>query len=74
VPSRFLDAYSATAFYGLANPGTHPAIEYATLSGREQLSVTRDEWFSDDTVRWKGQDFFGCGTVDFHPIAKNPGA
>lgn len=68
-----LDAASATAWYGVANPNTYDTIEVAYLDGNQSPTLEQQAGWGVDGVEFKVRLDAGVKALDFRTIAKNAG-
>ena len=69
-----LDAVSATAWFGAADPTRHDVVELAYLNGNDQPTVEFAKRLSQDGTLAKVRIDVGARALDFRTLAKNPGA
>lgn len=69
-----LDAASATAWYGVANPMMHDTIEVSYLDGNDAPYLEQKEGWNVDGVEFKVRIDAGVKALDFRTFAKNAGA
>lgn len=69
-----LDANSATAWYGLADPAIVDALVIAYLDGKQEPYMEQKEGFTVDGVAWKVRIDAAPAIGDYRGIYKNPGA
>jgi phage major head subunit gpT-like protein len=69
-----LDANSATAWYGFADPSQVAIIEYAYLAGQEGIYTEMRVGFDVDGVEMKVREDFGAQILDWRGCYKNVGA
>ena len=69
-----LDALSAAAWYGFANPAQYDTIEVAYLDGNDQPRIEMHEGWTVDGVQFKGAIDFAVKALEYHNMQKNPGA
>lgn len=69
-----LDATSASAWYGAANPAMHDTIEVAYLDGNEAPTLEQQNGWAIDGVEFKVRIDAGVKALDHRTLAKNPGA
>ncbi len=68
-----LDAASATAWYGVANPSLYDTIEVAYLDGNQSPTLEQQAGWGVDGVEFKVRLDAGVKALDFRTIAKNAG-
>jgi ATP-dependent protease ClpP protease subunit len=69
-----LDAASATAWYGAANPNTADTIEVNYLDGNQTPYLEQKNGWNVDGTEFKVRIDAGVSPLDFRTLAKNPGA
>lgn len=69
-----LDANSATAWYGSADPGAFDTIEVAYLDGQQEPYLEQQRGFEIDGVSYKVRIDAGVSPLDFRTLYKNAGA
>jgi hypothetical protein len=69
-----LDANSAIAWYGFADPAQIDIIEYGYLAGQEGIYTEQRVGFDVDGVEMKVRTDFGAQILDWRGAYKNPGA
>ena len=69
-----LDASSAAAWYGAANPNTADTIEVNYLDGNDQPYLEQKNGWTVDGTEFKVRIDAGVSPLDFRTLAKNPGA
>lgn len=69
-----LEAASATAWFGAAEPNTIDTIEYAYLEGHEGVFTETKNGFEVDGVHIKCRHVFGAKAIDHRGLFKNAGA
>ena len=69
-----LDAHSAAAWYGFANPNTTDTIEVSYLDGNDQPVLERRDGWDVDGVEMKVRLDAGVSALDYRGAYKNPGA
>ena len=69
-----LDAASATAWYGIANPAFVDGIVIGYLDGNQTPYLEQEEGFTVDGVAWKVRLDAAPAIADYRGIYKNPGA
>ncbi|WP_114968541.1 ClpP-like prohead protease/major capsid protein fusion protein [Rhodoferax ferrireducens] len=69
-----LDASSATAWYGSANPAVNDTIEVSYLDGNQAPYLEQKDGWSVDGTSFKVRIDAGVSPLDFRTLAKNPGA
>ncbi len=69
-----LDAISATAFIGVADPGLIDTLEYAYLEGSEGVHVETQEGWNSLGVEIRAFHDFGAALVDHRGFQRNAGA
>jgi len=69
-----LDAFSATAWFGAADPNLFDTIEVAYLDGVEQPFLDQKDGWSVDGTEFKVRIDAGVAPLDYRGLAKNAGA
>lgn len=69
-----LDANSATAWYGIADPAQIDTVEYAFLEGSEGVYLESRMGFEVDGMELKVRQDFAAKALDFRGMYKNNGA
>lgn len=69
-----LDANSATAWYGVADPAQIDTVEYAFLEGSEGVYLESRMGFEVDGMELKVRQDFAAKALDFRGMYKNVGA
>lgn len=69
-----LDAVSATAWYGAANPNAHDTVEVSWLDGNETPYLEQQNGWNVDGTSFKVRIDAGVRALDWRTLAKNPGA
>ena len=69
-----LDANSATAWYGIADPAMIDTVEYAFLEGSEGVYLESRMGFEVDGMELKVRQDFAAKALDFRGMYKNNGA
>lgn len=74
VDSALLDAASATAWYGIADPRQVDGLVIAYLDGKQEPYMEQKEGFTVDGVAWKVRLDAAAAVGDYRGLQKNPGA
>jgi len=61
-------------WFTAANPSVIDTIEYAFLSGEEELFTEQEQGFNSDVIKIKARMVFGAKAIDHRGLYKNPGA
>lgn len=69
-----LDATSAVAFYGVADPNAIDTIHWGYLEGESGPTITNDVEFDTDGMATKVMHSFGAAAIDWRGIAYSTGA
>jgi hypothetical protein len=69
-----LDATSAVAFYGVADPSAIDTVHYGYLEGEEGPVLSTDIEFDTDGMKTKVMHNFGAAAIDWRGIAYSTGA
>jgi hypothetical protein len=69
-----LDANSATAWYGVADPAVIDTVEYAYLDGQQGLFMEQRVGFDVDGLEVKARLDFAAKAIDHRGMFKNAGA
>lgn len=69
-----LDASSATAWYGVADPNLIDGIAVGYLDGKQEPYLESKDGWSVDGTSWKVRIDAAVAAVDHRGLAKNPGA
>ena len=69
-----LDATSAVAFYGIADPAAIDTVHYGYLEGEEGPVISSDIEFSTDGMSTKVMHNFGAAAIDWRGIAYSTGS
>lgn len=69
-----LDAASATAWYGAANPSAADTIEVSYLDGVQTPFLEQKDGWNVDGTEFKVRMDAGVAPIDWKTLAKNPGA
>jgi phage head maturation protease len=68
-----LDADSATAYYGLADPFQHDTFEIAFLDGRDEPTIESQDGWTIDGTAYKVRLEAAGAALDFRGVTKNAG-
>jgi len=68
-----LDATSAKAWYGAADPAQFDTIEVSFLDGRDAPWIEEEQGFDVDGRRYKVRIVVGAKALDWRGLHKNPG-
>lgn len=74
VDSALLDAASATAWYGIADPSQVDGLVIAYLDGKQEPYMEQEQGFTVDGVAWKVRLDAQAAVGDYRGLQKNPGA
>jgi hypothetical protein len=69
-----LDAASATAWYGVADPNLFDGIVVGYLDGKQEPYLEAKDGWSVDGTEWKVRIDAAAAVADPIGLAKNPGA
>ena len=69
-----LDATSAVAFYGIADPAAIDTVHYGYLEGEEGPVISSDIEFNTDGMATKVMHNFGAAAIDWRGIAYSTGS
>jgi hypothetical protein len=69
-----LDAVSAAAWYGIADPSVIDALVIGYLDGNQTPYLEQEQGFTVDGVAWKVRLDAAPAIADYRGIYKNPGA
>jgi hypothetical protein len=69
-----LDATSAVAFYGVADPNAIDTVHYGYLEGEAGPVISSDVEFDTDGLKTKVMHSFGAAAIDWRGIAYSTGA
>lgn len=69
-----LDAASATAWYGVADPNMFDGIVVGYLDGKQEPYLESKDGWNVDGTEYKVRLDAAAGVADHHGLAKNPGA
>lgn len=74
VDSALLDAASATAWYGIADPSQVDGLVIGYLDGQQAPYMEQEQGFTVDGVAWKVRLDATAAVGDYRGLQKNPGA